>query len=86
MFRCLYIVLRKFPIIYVKVTKLIMWKTFIPVTVAKIKSTKTIENFVRYLIFICPCISNIIPNYYQQDATYLNLFISTDAVHVSGGG
>jgi len=26
-----------------------------------------------------------IPNYNQQDATFLDLFISTDAVHVSGG-
>ena len=25
-----------------------------------------------------------IPNYDQQDATFLDLFISTDAVHVSG--
>ena len=25
------------------------------------------------------------PNYCQQDATFLNLFISTDALHVSGG-
>jgi len=28
---------------------------------------------------------NVIPNYGQQDATFLDLFISTDAVHVSGG-
>jgi hypothetical protein len=27
---------------------------------------------------------NIIPNYNQQDATFLNLFISPDALHVSG--
>ena len=27
----------------------------------------------------------IIPNYNQQDATLLDLFISTDALHVSGG-
>ena len=27
----------------------------------------------------------IITNYNQQDATSLNLFISTDALHVSGG-
>jgi hypothetical protein len=26
----------------------------------------------------------IIPNYNQQDATFLDLFISTDALHVSG--
>jgi len=37
------------------------------------------------LKFICPCIANLIPNYNQQDATFLNLFISTDALHVSGG-
>ena len=28
---------------------------------------------------------NIIPNYSQQDATFLDLFIFTNAVHVSGG-
>jgi len=28
---------------------------------------------------------NIIPNYSQQDATFPDLFIFTDAVHVSGG-
>ena len=28
---------------------------------------------------------NIILNYSQQDATFLDLFISTDALHVSGG-
>jgi hypothetical protein len=27
---------------------------------------------------------NIIPNYSQQDATFLDLFISKEAVHVSG--
>jgi hypothetical protein len=27
---------------------------------------------------------NIIPSYNQQDATFLDLFISKDAVHVSG--
>jgi len=27
----------------------------------------------------------VIPNYNQQDATFLNLFISTDALHVAGG-
>jgi hypothetical protein len=27
----------------------------------------------------------VIPNYSQQDATFLDLFIFTDAVHVSGG-
>jgi hypothetical protein len=28
---------------------------------------------------------NIIPNYGQQDATLLDLFIFTDVLHVSGG-
>ena len=28
---------------------------------------------------------NIITNYSQQDATFLDIFISTDAVNVSGG-
>ena len=42
--------------------------------------------FVRlYLTFVCPCIANIISNYNQQDATFLDLFTSTDALHVSGG-
>jgi hypothetical protein len=27
----------------------------------------------------------LIPNYNQQDAKFLDLFISTDALHVSGG-
>ena len=27
----------------------------------------------------------VIPNYNQQDATFLDLFIFTDALHVSGG-
>ena len=37
------------------------------------------------LIFVCPWIANKIPNYSQQDATFFDLFISTDALHVSGG-
>jgi hypothetical protein len=37
------------------------------------------------MTFICPCIANIIPNYNQQDATFLNLFISINALQVSGG-
>jgi len=32
-----------------------------------------------------PVHRNIIPNYSQQDATFLDLFIFTDALHVSGG-
>ena len=27
----------------------------------------------------------VLPNYSQQDATFLDLFILTDALHVSGG-
>jgi len=27
----------------------------------------------------------VIPNYVQQDATFLGLFIFTEALHVSGG-
>ena len=38
-----------------------------------------------YLTFIRPCITKIFPNYNQQDATFLDLFISTHALHVSGG-
>ena len=34
---------------------------------------------------MCPCILNVIPNDNQQDATFLDLFFSTDALHVSGG-
>jgi hypothetical protein len=29
--------------------------------------------------------NNLIPNYNQQNATFLDLFISKDALHVSGG-
>ena len=29
--------------------------------------------------------SDVFPSYNQQDATFLNLFISTDALRVSGG-
>jgi hypothetical protein len=34
----------------------------------------------KTLIFICPRIANIIPNYNQQAATFLDLFIPTDAL------
>jgi hypothetical protein len=37
------------------------------------------------LTFICLCIANKIPNYYQNGATFLHVFISTDALHVSDG-
>ena len=36
-------------------------------------------------IFLCPFIVNVILNYNQQDATFLDLFIPTDALQVSGG-
>ena len=36
---------------------------------------KTVVNFLRVPI----------PNYNQQNTTFLDLFVSTDAVHVSGG-
>ena len=39
---------------------------------------------IKITTFIRPCIANMIPNYNQQDTTFLDLFISTDAVHVSG--
>ena len=40
---------------------------------------------VVIMTFTCPCIANIIPNYDQQDTTFLDLFISTDSLSVSGG-
>ena len=42
------------------------------------------EACVQTLLFVCLCIANIIPNYNQKDATFLDLLISTDAVNVSG--
>jgi hypothetical protein len=35
-------------------------------------------------MFVCLCSADIIPNYNQQDATFLDVFISTDTLHVSG--
>jgi hypothetical protein len=52
------------------------------------KNTRGNKNKQYYdmnLIFMCPCNVNIIPNYNQQDATFSDLFISTAALHVSGG-
>ena len=40
---------------------------------------------VTILKFIYLCIADLIPNYNQQDAMFLDLFVSTDALHVSGG-
>jgi hypothetical protein len=50
-----------------------------------------IENYtslhVKYRLFGIPMSMhrNIIPHYNQQDATFHGLFISKDALHVSGG-
>ena len=45
-----------------------------------------ITGLILFLIFICPrIVILLIPNYRQEDATFLDLFISTDALHVSGG-
>ena len=60
--------------------RLFLWSTS-----AKCASWGKRVFFNFFLTFMCPCIANIIPNYYQQDAAFLNLFISTDALHVSGG-
>jgi len=49
------------------------------------KSEGPFQVTMKDLKFVCPCIVNIIPNYNKQDATFLDLFISTDALHVSGG-
>jgi len=40
------------------------------------------DNFFDILVSVH---HNIIPSYSQQDATFLDLFISKDALHVSGG-
>jgi hypothetical protein len=54
----------------------------------------TTEGYVKirvagiFLIYVVQKVINpvnSIPNYNQQDATFLNLFIYTDALHVSGG-
>ena len=49
--------------------------------------------YISYVLltYIITSISNmthkytIIPNYNQKDSTFLDLFISTDTLHVSGG-
>ena len=55
-----------------------------PVVLYRITNVGTL-TVKHILTFTCPCNLNIIPNYNQQDATFLDLFISTDALHVSGG-
>jgi len=37
------------------------------------------------VMYLTPKYSHQVPNYSQQDAPYLDLFIFTDALHVSGG-
>ena len=56
-----------------------------PLTVDKAaEAFKELQVRSRSLTFIHPCITNIFPSYNQQDATFLDLFVSTDALHVSG--
>ena len=55
-----------------KVSQIIVWKC----------NARYVE---LNLTFICPWVADIFPNYNQEDATFLDLFISTDALHVSGG-
>jgi len=43
------------------------------------------EHIMVNVTLVCPCITNIFPSYSQQDATFLDLFISADVLHVSGG-
>ena len=52
--------------------------------VQEVQVLDTLKSLYSLLTFTCPCITNIIPNYNQQDATFLDLFISTDALQVSG--
>ena len=41
-----------------------------------IKQSSTAQPKCMHLTFICPCIANIFAEHNQQDATFLNLFIS----------
>jgi hypothetical protein len=41
-------------------------------------------SYITFDIHMCVH-HNIIPSYSQQDATFLDLFISKDTLHVSGG-
>ena len=59
-------------------------------TSVEIRSKQIIieHNLIKYsnnLTFIRPRVPNITPNYYRQDAKFHYLFISTNALHVSGG-
>jgi hypothetical protein len=45
-----------------------------------------IQQYLFLFFYILKSVHrNIIPNYSQQNATFLDLFIFTDALHVSGG-
>jgi len=35
-----------------------------------------------FLTFTCPCIANVFPDYNKQDAMFLDIFISTDALKI----
>ena len=48
-----------------------------------IKKTNNVFWCIDVIFYIM--MTDIIPNYNQQDATFLDLFISIDAVHISGG-
>ena len=50
-----------------------------------IDKTRTAFSLFLYNPDECKQHQKIIPNYNQQDATILDFFISTDALHVSGG-
>ena len=63
--------------------------TFMRRLTTGILSEKCIVRRFRRCANVIECtytnLDSTIPNYNQQDATFLDLFISTDAVHVSGG-
>ena len=45
----------------------------------------TQTHYFHFFIIHISVLRNVIPNYSQQDATFLDLFVFTDALHVSGG-
>jgi len=51
----------------------------------EVEQHSTMDTFQISFDVRIPVHRKIIPNYNQQDATFLDLFISKDAVHVSGG-
>ena len=44
-----------------------------------------LSSMARRVKFGFMKVLSVVPKYNQQDATFLDLFISTDALHVSGG-